>query len=136
MTPRKRRPSSAGSSPPPSGAWAGAQEKTLAELKGEHRERLAALTARGMTRKLKTTRAWSIKESLRDLWRCRSQVAAEAQWRWWYGWAARARLKPVLEVARMIKRHPVLAVLHVLDGRRKVDPPSPKKRRRSQEPSC
>jgi transposase len=63
------------------------------------------LTARGMTRKLKTTRAWSIKESLRDLWRCRSRTWAEQHWRWWYGWAIRSRLSPVQEVARMLKRH-------------------------------
>jgi transposase len=53
-----------------------------------------------------SARAWALKESLRDLWRCRSRLAAESQWRWWYGWAARARLQPVLGVARMIKRHP------------------------------
>jgi transposase len=58
-----------------------------------------------MTRKLKTTRAWSIKESLRDLWRCRSRTWAEQHWRWWYGWAIRSRLSPVQEVARMLKRH-------------------------------
>ncbi len=42
----------------------------------KHRERLASLTARGMMRKLKTARAWSIKESLRDMWKCRSRVDA------------------------------------------------------------
>ena len=52
-----------------------------------HRDRLALLTAPGMMRKLKTTRAWSIKESLRDLWKCRSRVEAERDWRWWYGLA-------------------------------------------------
>jgi len=70
-----------------------------------HQARFTELTRRGAGRRLKTARAWAVKESLRDLWRCRSRVAAEAQWRWWYGWAARARLKPVLEVARMLKRH-------------------------------
>jgi len=70
-----------------------------------HQARFTELTRRGAGRRLKTARAWALKESLRDLWRCRSRVAAEAQWRWWYGWATRARLKPVLEVARMIKRH-------------------------------
>jgi len=70
-----------------------------------HRERWDELTRRRSRKKLKTARAWALKESLRDLWRCRSRREAEAQWRWWYGWAARARLQPVLEVARMIKRH-------------------------------
>jgi len=70
-----------------------------------HQERFTELTRRRSRKPLKTARAWSLKESLRDLWRCRSRVAAEEQWRFWYGWATRARLQPVLEVARMIKRH-------------------------------
>jgi transposase len=70
-----------------------------------HRERFTELTRRRSRKRLKTARAWSLKESLRDLWRCRSRAAAEEQWRFWYGWATRARLRPVLEVARMIKRH-------------------------------
>ena len=70
-----------------------------------HQERFTELTRRRSRKPLKTARAWSLKESLRDLWRCRSRVAAEEQWRFWYGWATRARLQPILEVARMIKRH-------------------------------
>jgi len=70
-----------------------------------HQERFTELTRRRSRKRLKTARAWSLKESLRDLWRCRSRTAAEEQWRFWYGWATRARLQPVLEVARMIKRH-------------------------------
>ena len=70
-----------------------------------HQERFTELTRRRSRKPLKTARAWSLKESLRDQWRCRSRVAAEEQWRFWYGWATRARLQPVLEVARMIKRH-------------------------------
>jgi len=71
----------------------------------KHRDRLARLTAHGMMRKLKTTRAWSIKESLRDLWTYRSRVAAEHHWRWWYGWAIRSRLSHVKQVATMLKAH-------------------------------
>jgi transposase len=71
----------------------------------KHRDRLAELTARGMMRKLKTARAWSIKESLRDMWKCRSRTAAETHWRWWYGWAIRSRLAPVKTVAVMLKEH-------------------------------
>jgi transposase len=69
----------------------------------KHRERLARLTARGMMRKLKTARAWSIKESLRDMWKCRSRTQAERHWRWWYAWAVRSRLSPVKKVAAMLK---------------------------------
>jgi transposase len=70
-----------------------------------HQERFTDLTRRRSRKRLKTARAWSLKESLRDLWRCRTRTAAEDQWQFWYGWATRARLQPVLEVARMIKRH-------------------------------
>jgi hypothetical protein len=66
---------------------------------------LATLTAHGLMRKLKTTRAWSIKESLRDLWKCRSRTGVEKHWRWWYGWAIRSRLAPVKKVASMLKDH-------------------------------
>ena len=69
------------------------------------RARFAELTRRRARTPLKTARAWALKESLRDLWRCRSRLAAEQQWRWWYGWAARARLPQILQVAKMIKRH-------------------------------
>ena len=62
----------------------------------QHRDRLARLTARGMMRKLKTTPAWSLKVSLRDLWTCRSRVAAERHWQWWYAWASRSRLPAVI----------------------------------------
>jgi len=71
----------------------------------KHRDRLGRLTARGMMRKLKTTRAWAIKESLRDMWKCRSRVEAERHWHWWYGWAIRSRLSPVKKVAAMLKEH-------------------------------
>jgi transposase len=81
--------------------WAYGEEN----VPDKHRDRLARLTARGMMRKLKTTRAWSIKESLRDLWKCRSRVEAEKHWRWWYAWAIRSRLNPVKKVATMLKRH-------------------------------
>ena len=54
---------------------------------------------------LKTARAWSIKEQLRQLWNQRSRAAGERWWRRWYGWAVRSRLEPVKKVAAMIKRH-------------------------------
>lgn len=54
---------------------------------------------------LKTARAWSIKEQLRQLWKQRSRAAGERWWQRWYGWAVRSRLEPVKKVAAMIKRH-------------------------------
>jgi transposase len=68
-------------------------------------ERFTELTRRRARKQLKTARAWALKESVRDLWRCRTRGEAEAHWRWWYGWATRARLPQVLKVAQMIKRH-------------------------------
>jgi transposase len=65
------------------------------------RERFAALRVLH----LKTGRAWAIKESLRDLWAYRRKGWALRHWRRWFFWATHSRLKPVIEVARMIDRH-------------------------------
>ena len=54
---------------------------------------------------LKTGRAWSIKESLRDLWSYVSPAWAEKHWKHWYFWATHSRLQPVIDKARMIQRH-------------------------------
>ena len=55
--------------------------------------------------KLKTARAWALKESLRELWNQRSRAAGERWWKRWYSWAVRSRLEPVKKVAAMVKRH-------------------------------
>lgn len=54
---------------------------------------------------LKTARAWALKEHLRLLWTYSSRGWGERCWDFWYSWATRSRLKPVLETAAMIKRH-------------------------------
>jgi transposase len=54
---------------------------------------------------LKTSRAWAIKESLRELWNYRRRRWGELFWRNWYFWATHCRLKPVIKVARMIHNH-------------------------------
>jgi transposase len=54
---------------------------------------------------LKTSRAWAIKESLRDLWNYQRKGWALRHWNSWYGWATRSQLKPVIKTARMIKSH-------------------------------
>jgi len=53
---------------------------------------------------LQTSRAWAIKETLRDLWSYRSVAWARKFFKRWYGWARRSRLEPVKEVARMLHR--------------------------------
>lgn len=52
---------------------------------------------------LKTGRAWAIKETLRDLWHHATVKEARLFFDRWYSWAIRSRLKPVKEVARMVK---------------------------------
>lgn len=54
--------------------------------------------------KLKTARAWAIKESLRDLWSYRTEGWGMRHWRRWHFWATHSRLQPVIDVAYMIKR--------------------------------
>jgi transposase len=56
-------------------------------------------------RNLKTARAWAIKESFDEFWQSRNEAFAEAVFRDWYAWAVRSRLKPVVKVAKMLKRH-------------------------------
>lgn len=54
---------------------------------------------------LDTGRAWSIKELLRELYRCTRRTQGAELFRRWYGWAIRSRLAPVVAVARTLKRH-------------------------------
>ena len=70
-------------------------------LPEHHAERFAALRAV----ELKTGRAYAIKEDLRYLWDYLRRGWAEKHWKRWYFWATHSRLDPVIEVARMIKRH-------------------------------
>jgi transposase len=55
--------------------------------------------------KLKTGRAWAIKETWRDMWASFNRQEAEDYFHCWYSWAIRSRLAPVKRVARMFKRH-------------------------------
>ena len=52
---------------------------------------------------LRTSRAWAIKEMLRDLWDYRSMTWARKFFKHWFGWARRSRLSPVRKVAAMLK---------------------------------
>lgn len=55
--------------------------------------------------KLKTARAWAIKESAMSLWDYVSQGWATKYWKKWLSWASRCRLRPMTTVARTIKRY-------------------------------
>jgi transposase len=54
---------------------------------------------------LDTGRAWAIKEQMRRFWEYRSEGWARRFFAWWHGWAVRCRLKPIIKVAKMLKRH-------------------------------
>lgn len=52
---------------------------------------------------LKTARAWTLKEMLRNLWHYGTAVWAGKFFDRWYSWAIRSRLNPVKKVASMLK---------------------------------
>lgn len=56
-------------------------------------------------RNLKTSRAWALKESFQEFWNSRNEGFAEGVFRDWYCWAVRCQLKPIVKVAKMLKRH-------------------------------
>lgn len=53
--------------------------------------------------KLKTARAWALKEQGMTFWECPSRKQAEQHFAWWYRWASRSRLQPILQKAKMMK---------------------------------
>ena len=54
---------------------------------------------------LKTSRAWAIKENLRNLWKYKRVIWAERFWKKWYFWATHSRLEPVKKAAKTFKEH-------------------------------
>ena len=70
-------------------------------LPERYREGFAAL----QESHLRTGRAWSIKEALRDLWAQETLEAGRSYWKWWHFWATHSRLEPVKKVAKMVKEH-------------------------------
>jgi transposase len=56
-------------------------------------------------KRLRTARAWALKESLRDLWTYHSPAWAKKHFEGWYSWAIRSRLKPVKAVAKMFRKY-------------------------------
>jgi transposase len=53
---------------------------------------------------LKTARAWALKETAMAFFSYHYERPARKHFRWWQGWAVRSRLRPMLEVARTLKR--------------------------------
>lgn len=56
-------------------------------------------------RNLKTSRAWAIKETFQEFWNAWNEGFAEGGFKRWYSWAIRCQLKPIVKVAKMLKRH-------------------------------
>lgn len=54
---------------------------------------------------LKVGRAWSIKEAFSVFWNYTYIKSAEKFFQQWYWWATHSRLKPIIAVAKLIKRH-------------------------------
>jgi len=77
--------------------WLWAREK----LTEKDRDYLYAL----QNADLKTGRAWSLKENFRHFWSCLDRDVATATFNGWYNWATHSRLKPMIKVAKMLKRH-------------------------------
>ena len=57
------------------------------------------------TSNLKVARAWALKETIARLWEYRYVGAARTFFRRWYFWATHSRLAPMIEKAKMLKRH-------------------------------
>lgn len=70
-------------------------------LDSERKEELNAL--RGES--LRTGRAWAIKEFFRRFWDYTYTTTAEQFFFDWHSWAVRSQLPPIIEKAKMLKRH-------------------------------
>ena len=54
---------------------------------------------------LKVARAWAAKELFSKFWEYQEEGWARRFFNDWFGWVSRSRLKPVVDVAQMLKRH-------------------------------
>jgi len=54
---------------------------------------------------LKVARAWAAKELFSKFWEYQEEGWALRFFKDWFGWVSRSRLKPMVEVAHMLKRH-------------------------------
>jgi transposase len=54
---------------------------------------------------LKVARAWAMKELFSKFWDYQEEGWARRFFKGWFGWVSRSQLKPMAEVARLLKRH-------------------------------
>ena len=71
-----------------------------AALEAKDRREFALLRNSG----LKTARAWALKETAMAMFEYIYERPARKHFRWWHNWAVRSRLKPMIEVGRMLQR--------------------------------
>lgn len=74
--------------------------KNKGNLKESQREKLSKL--RDMD--LKTGRAYRLKLSIQRLWQ-KNTMFAPIYFEWWYEWAVRSQLTPIIDAAKTLKRH-------------------------------
>jgi transposase len=74
--------------------------KNPAAMEPKERREFAELRKSG----LKTARAWALKETAMALFSYVYERPARKHFRWWHNWAVRSRLRPMIEVARTLKR--------------------------------
>ena len=55
--------------------------------------------------KLKSGRAWSMKEMFSEFWTYSYAASAKKFFDRWYWWATHSRLKPMSDVAKLMRRH-------------------------------
>ncbi len=68
-----------------------------------HKKKIAFAPLRDSV--LRTARAWALKETAMGLWHYISRTWAEKRWKEWLSWAVRCRLKPVMDVAKTVKKY-------------------------------
>jgi len=73
-------------------------EENVPEHRAEQFEQLKTLN-------LKTSRAWAIKETLRDLWEYVYRGSARKFFDRWFGWARRSQLTPIKKLAATLRDH-------------------------------
>jgi len=71
------------------------------DLDGDEKARFRSL----MKEDLKVGRAWALKEAFRHFWDFVRESAAASFFRSWYFRATHSRLQPMINVAKMLKRH-------------------------------
>lgn len=75
--------------------------KNPENMSDNERERFKALRMDN----LKAGRAWSIKEQFSEFWTYSYQASAKKFFDQWCWWATHSRLKPMADVAKLMKRH-------------------------------